>query len=108
MIFAAIDIGTNAMRLSIVQHECKDFVDTFHKVAYYRVPLRLGADVFESGKLGKNKTTQLTDAIKAFLIFQMSWSLRNLAQKKNKSKKMVNLAKLSMLESLKKKDQNQI
>jgi len=68
MIFAAIDIGTNAMRLSIVQHECKDFVDTFHKVAYYRVPLRLGADVFESGKLGKNKTTQLTDAIKAFLL----------------------------------------
>lgn len=68
MILAAIDIGTNAMRLSIVQHECKDFVDTFHKVAYYRVPLRLGEDVFDIGKLGKNKAAQLTEAIKAFLL----------------------------------------
>lgn len=68
MIFAAIDIGTNAMRLSIVQHQCIDKVDTFHKVAYYRVPLRLGVDVFDLGKLGKDKATQLTDAIKAFLL----------------------------------------
>ena len=55
MKFAAIDIGTNAARLLIanVQHSVGRI--QFQKLAYYRVPLRLGEEVFDKGKISSAK-----------------------------------------------------
>lgn len=46
--YAAIDIGSNAVRLLIKQLE-DDFMPRFNKVLLLRVPLRLGDDVFSNG-----------------------------------------------------------
>ena len=53
--FAAIDIGTNAMRL-LLANVIEDNGETyFKKSALVRMPIRLGEDVFEYGlKLDAN------------------------------------------------------
>jgi exopolyphosphatase/guanosine-5'-triphosphate,3'-diphosphate pyrophosphatase len=64
--FAAIDIGSNAVRLLV--EEIFDTEEGFHtqKVSFTRIPLRLGDDVFESGQISKTKTAQLIKVMKAF------------------------------------------
>lgn len=64
---AAIDIGSNAVRLLIKR------IDTtaenerkFRKVLLLRVPLRLGFDVFSIGKLSKEKAEKLERLMKGF------------------------------------------
>lgn len=66
MRYAAIDIGSNAVRLLI--KEIRVDTEGVHsdKVAYTRLPIRLGEDVFKSGKIGKDKSRQLLTAMKAF------------------------------------------
>ncbi len=64
--FAAIDIGTNAIRLlftNVIEHK-----DTaiFKKSSIIRVPIRLGGDVFTTGKIGDQKKAKLLDAMIAF------------------------------------------
>ena len=64
--FAAIDIGTNAIRLlftNVIKHK-----DTaiFKKSSIIRVPIRLGGDVFTTGKIGDQKKEKLLDAMIAF------------------------------------------
>ena len=64
--FAAIDIGTNAIRLlftNVIEHK-----DTaiFKKSSIIRVPIRLGGDVFTTGKIGDQKKEKLLDAMVAF------------------------------------------
>jgi len=63
---AAIDIGSNAIRLLIEEiiEGGGDF--HIHKVSLTRVPLRLGEDVFVKGKIGKEKARQLMHTLKAF------------------------------------------
>ena len=52
MKIAAIDIGSNAARLLIVDVVVnKQSVAEFNKVNFIRLPLRLGFDVFENGKI---------------------------------------------------------
>jgi exopolyphosphatase / guanosine-5'-triphosphate,3'-diphosphate pyrophosphatase len=64
--FAAIDIGSNAIRLLI--EEVYTDQDKFHieKVSLTRVPVRLGEDVFSKGKISKEKTRQLIKSMQAF------------------------------------------
>ena len=66
MKFGAIDIGTNAARLligEVCQSEDHNYVK---KISYTRIPLRLGEDVFEIGKISKEKSKHTLDTIKAF------------------------------------------
>ena len=49
MILAAIDIGSNALRLLIEEAFVEDGEIHFKKIALTRVPLRLGHDVFTKG-----------------------------------------------------------
>ncbi|RLD68886.1 MAG: exopolyphosphatase [Bacteroidetes bacterium] len=64
--FAAIDIGTNAMRLlfaNIIEDEGETW---FKKAALFRMPIRLGEDVFEYGKIKKKRARNLVRIMKAF------------------------------------------
>lgn len=66
MKLAAIDIGTNAARLLIANVQQATGGLQFQKLAYYRVPLRLGDEVFEKGKLSTKKVQQFIQTIHAF------------------------------------------
>lgn len=49
--YAAIDIGSNAIRMVVAEHSHNGL----HMLKKFRFPIRLGADVFSSGKIsGKN------------------------------------------------------
>ena len=64
--FAAIDIGSNAVRLLIKSIEPGDSTETFTKVLMVRVPLRLGQESFVTGKISNEKAKQLVRLMKAF------------------------------------------
>lgn len=66
MKLAAIDIGSNAVRLLI--EEVFDEGGTYRtqKVSFTRIPLRLGDDVFDLGAISHRKAVQLTKVMKAF------------------------------------------
>ena len=67
MRFAAIDIGSNAIRLLIKDIEVgNEGRLEEERVAYYRVPLRLGTRVFDSGKISSSKATALCKVMSAF------------------------------------------
>jgi exopolyphosphatase / guanosine-5'-triphosphate,3'-diphosphate pyrophosphatase len=63
---AAIDIGSNAVRLLIEEVFETDNVFHIYKVSLTRVPLRLGDDVFDKNRISKEKLSQLTKTLKAF------------------------------------------
>jgi exopolyphosphatase / guanosine-5'-triphosphate,3'-diphosphate pyrophosphatase len=65
--FAAIDIGSNAMRLlvtNIVEQEGKE--PQFNKSSLIRVPIRLGQDVFTVGEISEENIHRMVDAMKAY------------------------------------------
>jgi exopolyphosphatase/guanosine-5'-triphosphate,3'-diphosphate pyrophosphatase len=66
MKFAAIDIGTNAARLLIANVSQIQGRIHLQKLAYYRVPLRLGEEVFDKGKISAQKALQFQQTIQAF------------------------------------------
>lgn len=63
--YAAVDIGSNAVRLLIKRLE-DPATGRFGKVVMLRVPLRLGQDVFTRGYLSDTKLQELVDLISAF------------------------------------------
>ena len=66
--YAAIDIGSNAVRLLIkrVSPGYKDGIDKLSKVLLLRVPLRLGFDVFGEGKISPEKADRMRRLMKAY------------------------------------------
>jgi len=66
MIFAAIDIGSNAMRLLFCRAYEVNGKPHFSKEELIRVPIRLGEDVFLNGKISDKKIEKLTTAMIAF------------------------------------------
>jgi len=62
---AAIDIGSNAVRL-LIQEAIEGEVESFRKISLTRVPIRLGEDVFSNGKISKQKIKSLIKIMKAF------------------------------------------
>ena len=66
MKLAAIDIGSNAVRLLIEEVFEEDGGFRTQKVSFTRIPLRLGDDVFEFGAISHRKAMQLSKVMKAF------------------------------------------
>jgi len=65
--FAAIDIGSNAIRLLINNViEEKDKSPQFRKSSLVRVPIRLGQDSFTLGEISDENKNRMIDAMKAF------------------------------------------
>lgn len=64
--YAAIDIGSNGIRLLIASVSEKNRLIHVHKLSLVRVPIRLGEDVFETGEIGKEKQKRFLKAIKAY------------------------------------------
>ncbi|TGD59594.1 Ppx/GppA phosphatase family protein [Flavobacterium humi] len=65
--YAAIDIGSNAMRLliaNVVEQQGKE--TQFNKSALIRVPIRLGQDAFTVGEITEENIDRMVDAMKAF------------------------------------------
>ena len=64
---AAIDIGSNAVRLLIKRiNTLSNDEKKIKKTLLLRVPLRLGFDVFSTGKLSKEKSMKLERLMKSF------------------------------------------
>tara|TARA_B100000953_G_scaffold51415_1_gene39659 strand:- start:1298 stop:2185 length:888 start_codon:yes stop_codon:yes gene_type:complete len=65
--FAAIDIGSNAIRLLVSTITEKEGMETsFRKTSLVRVPIRLGADVFLKQSISENNRDRMVDAMHAF------------------------------------------
>lgn len=66
MLFASIDIGSNAVRLlfaNVFEGQGRIRAD---KATLIRIPIRLGLDVFESGKVSDQRVTKLLETMQAF------------------------------------------
>ena len=64
--YAAIDIGSNALRLlisNVIEYR-KETITL--KNSLIRVPIRLGQDAFTSGKISRNNIKQITRSMRAF------------------------------------------
>lgn len=78
MKFGAIDIGTNAARL-LVGEVTKEGEHSFvKKISYTRIPLRLGEEVFEDGKISKKKAEQFVKTIQAFKLISEIFEVKEL------------------------------
>ncbi len=65
--FAAIDIGSNAIRLlvnNVIEHE--DKLVTFKKSEMIRVPVRLGEDAFTNGAISEHNLKRLVKTMQSF------------------------------------------
>ncbi len=65
--YGAIDIGSNAVRLliaNIIEEKGKE--PQFKKSSLVRVPIRLGADTFVTGRISEENTNRMVDAMEAF------------------------------------------
>ncbi len=71
--YAAIDIGSNAVRLlisNIIEEKGKPV--RFKKSSLVRVPIRLGADVFIEGKISETNILRMKDTMLAFNLLMKS------------------------------------
>ncbi|MEL7144753.1 MAG: phosphatase [Bacteroidota bacterium] len=66
MKFAAVDIGSNAIRMQITKVIKFEGEITFKKLEYVRFPLRLGQDVFRTGEIGPEKAEKFLKLMQAY------------------------------------------
>lgn len=64
--FAAIDIGSNAVRLLIKGIAAGETAADLTKISIFRVPLRLGQDAFTDGMISSHKAGHLIELMQAF------------------------------------------
>ncbi|WP_029905386.1 hypothetical protein [Prevotella sp. 10(H)] len=74
-IFGAIDIGSNAIRLLINNIETTASGADFKKVAFLRVPIRLGEDVFTKNEISEEKKERLIEAMQGFSHIMKSYGV---------------------------------
>ena len=75
--YAAIDIGSNAVRLLISNVIESKQQTQFFKNSLVRVPIRLGQDSFTSGKISDRNIKRLVDSIKSFKILMNVHGVEN-------------------------------
>ena len=89
--FAAIDIGSNAMRLLVCNIIEEDGKETqFSKSSLVRVPIRLGQDAFTVGEISQVNIDRMVDAMNAF----------KLLMKVHKVEKYLGAEKISNIEKI--------
>jgi exopolyphosphatase/guanosine-5'-triphosphate,3'-diphosphate pyrophosphatase len=64
--FAAIDIGSNAVRLLLSGVFEKEYSPTFRKMSLIRMPIRLGDDAFTQKSISDSKVSQLVKTMIGF------------------------------------------
>jgi len=64
--YAAIDIGSNAVRLMVANVSKVNGKTSVKRLALVRVPIRLGDDVFTSGVISERNYERMIDAMTAF------------------------------------------
>jgi exopolyphosphatase/guanosine-5'-triphosphate,3'-diphosphate pyrophosphatase len=64
--FAAIDIGSNAIRLLLSAVFNNEIGPKFKKMTLVRMPIRLGRDAFLTDKISDQKILELVTAMKGF------------------------------------------
>ncbi len=75
--FAAIDIGTNAGRLLIGYVIPQNDHLSVKKALLTRVPLRLGEEVFRTGKISKEREEAFIHAMKGFSHLMLAYGVKN-------------------------------
>lgn len=78
MKFGAIDIGTNAARLLVGEVTVEGDHSFVKKISYTRIPLRLGEDVFDKGKISPKKLDNFIKTIEAFKLISQIFKVRQL------------------------------
>lgn len=63
---AAIDIGSNAVRLLVCSIYNEEGRVTFNKTSLVRVPIRLGEDAFVRGEISEENEKRLIQAMTAY------------------------------------------
>lgn len=77
--YAAIDIGSNAMRLLITNIlEYKSEI-VFNKSEIIRVPIRLGQDAFTVGEISEKNIARMQDAMQAFRLLMRVYGVERYA-----------------------------
>ena len=66
MRFAAVDIGSNAVRLLFCEVYRTETFPQLKKISLVRLPIRLGEDVFTSGKISELNINKLLKTLIAF------------------------------------------
>ena len=76
--YAAIDIGTNAVRLLIGELDEANEQKFVKKISYTRIPIRLGIDVFENGRISDKKIDDFVKSIQAFKLISEVFNVKKL------------------------------
>lgn len=74
--YAAIDIGSNAVRMliaNIIEEKGKE--PKFKKSSLIRVPIRLGQDAFTSGEISHENIVKMKDTMNAFSLLMKSYGV---------------------------------
>jgi len=76
MKIAAIDIGSNAVRLQIARVNETDSAEPFKRVEFVRIPIRLGDDAFKDGKISSEKKQMFYKAMEAFSLLMEAYDVK--------------------------------
>jgi exopolyphosphatase/guanosine-5'-triphosphate,3'-diphosphate pyrophosphatase len=77
MKLAAIDIGSNAVRLQIASTNDPGTVDPYKRIEFVRIPVRLGDDAFRKGKISKPKRKMFYNAMEAFALLMEAFEVEH-------------------------------
>lgn len=75
--YAAIDIGSNGMRLLIAKVVELNGVTSVQKLSLVRVPIRLGEDVFNEGVISEEKKEKFIKAIKSYKLLMDIYQVKD-------------------------------
>lgn len=77
MKFAAIDIGSNAVRLQIARLNDNGGPEPYKRVEFVRIPIRLGDDAFRHKKISKEKRQVFYKAMEAFKLLMEAYGVEH-------------------------------